>query len=78
MNIAADLALRIGGEVLHFYSQDAVDKALQRIGRNLHEGYMLAFTPGARDGESTGFREITVHLKNSTHTAIHRRQYYYE
>ena len=78
MNIASDLALRTGGEVLHFYSQDAVDRALQRIGRNLHEGYLLAFTPGARDGEAKGFREITVRMKNPTHAGIHRRQYYYE
>jgi VWFA-related protein len=78
VNIAADLAQRTGGEVLHFYSQDAIDTALQRIGRNLHEGYMLAFAPAVREGEAKGFREITVRMKNPTYTAMHRRQYHYE
>jgi len=62
--------------VLHFYSQGAIDKALQRIGRSLHEGYMLAFTPPAES--RIGFHDISVRLKNPTHTANHRKQYYYE
>lgn len=78
VSVGAGLAADTGGEMLRFYSQNALDKAMQRIGRGIHEGYILSFAPAATAEDPKGFRSISVRMKNPAYVIAHRKQYFYD
>jgi VWFA-related protein len=73
-NAAEALAKSTGGEKLSFVRLKGLEEVVTRLSEELHNQYLLTFTPGA--GEP-GYRAIRVLLKNRPDLALRTRPGYW-
>lgn len=73
-NAADALARATGGERFSFLRLKALEEMLLKVGDDLHNQYLLSFTPTA--GEP-GYREIQVRLKTRPELAVRARPGYW-
>ena len=74
-NIAESFAKLTGGLTLSFVKESGLEAAVEKIGEEIHNQYLLTFTP-ARDKEKT-FHEIVVRVKNYPDAVVRTRPGYW-
>ena len=74
-NIAESFAKLTGGLTLNFVKESGLETAVEKIGDEIHNQYLLTFTP-ARDKEKT-FHQIVVRVKNYPDAVVRTRPGYW-
>jgi VWFA-related protein len=74
-NSASELASLSGGEYLKFTTQRGFEEDLQRISNQLHNYYLLSFTPPS--GPAWGFHTLRVRIADRPDAVIQTRRRYW-
>lgn len=74
-NSASELASLSGGEYLKFTTQKGFEEDLQRISNQLHNYYLLSFTPPS--GPAWGFHTLRVRIADRPDAVIQTRRRYW-
>jgi VWFA-related protein len=74
-NAAEAFTKYTGSSHLSFLKQRALERAISRIGEELHSQYLLSFTAGAESGD--GFHAIEVQVKNRPDLVVRTRPGYW-
>jgi len=75
-DIPSALAKLTGGAVADFVRRQALEEALQRVGADLHQQYLISF-PMRRE-QSGAFHTLRVHVKNRPELIVRTRAGYFE
>jgi VWFA-related protein len=73
-NTVEALALATGGEVLPFLTQGSLEKAIEKLGAEVHSQYLLSFTP---DSKEAGFHRLEVRVNGHGKVRLRWRQAYW-
>jgi VWFA-related protein len=74
-NVAEAFARATGGDHLSFLKQRALERAVSRVGEELHSQYLLSFQAAADD--SPDFHRIEVRVKNRPELVVRSRPGYW-
>jgi hypothetical protein len=74
-NSASELASLSGGEFLKFTTQRGFEQDLQRISDQIHNYYMLSFTPPS--GPAWGLHELRVRVASHPDAVVQTRRSYW-
>ena len=74
MNGAVALTESSGGRKLSFATLRALEKAIGRVGEELHSQYLLSYTP---PGRQAGLHTITVKVKDRPDAEVRARPAYW-
>jgi len=75
INAADALTVATGGDHESFLTQKALERTIARIGREIHEEYVVSFPPAKSD--APGFHTIEVRLTGVRHAKVRARTGYW-
>jgi hypothetical protein len=75
-DLAAALAQSSGGMTTSFLRKEGLEKALEAIGADLHEQYLVSFQPDANS--TAGFHAIRVEVKGRPELVVRARAGYWK
>jgi VWFA-related protein len=73
-NTVEALTQATGGNVLPFLTQNSLEKAIEKLGEEVHSQYLLSFTPESKEA---GFHRIEVQLAGHGNVRVRWRQAYW-
>lgn len=74
-NIAELLPKLTGGLTINFVKENGLETAVEKIGEEIHNQYLLTFTP--ERGKDKGFHKIVVRVKNYPDAVVRTRPGYW-